>query len=236
MNTFHLVSTLLIRKKIVHLSRGCDNSGMTADAELRLRADARRNRDQIIAAAKQVFAEEGPEAPMEEIARRAGVGVGTLYRRFPDREALIRGVARHNFGAVLDEARAAAAEEPTAWQALVRLIGRSSELQLSVQLGLVSPLARQAIRSDPATAEYREAILTELDAIVRSAQAEGTLREDIGTGDVALIVSMLLRPMPLADGESAAMMRERVAALLVDGLRPGSPLPGRPITGAELRP
>ncbi|NKQ58936.1 TetR/AcrR family transcriptional regulator [Amycolatopsis sp. K13G38] len=209
---------------------------MTADAELRLRADARRNRDQIIAAAKQVFGESGPEAPMEEIARRAGVGIGTLYRRFPDREALIRGVARDNFAAVLAEARAAAAEEQTAWQALVRLIGRSSELQLSVQLGLVSPVARQVIRSDPATAEYREAILSELDDIVRAAQAEGALRDDVGTGDVALIVSMLLRPLPLADGESATLMRERVAALLVDGLRPGTRLPGRPITGAELRP
>src|SRR5690349_16231486 len=97
---------------------------MTAEPET-LRADARRNREQIIAAAKKMFLEFGPDVPMEEIARGAGVGVGTLYRRFPDREALIRAVARDNFEVVLAEARTVAAEEPSAWQAIVRLLTRS---------------------------------------------------------------------------------------------------------------
>jgi AcrR family transcriptional regulator len=59
---------------------------MTVDSATVLQADARRNRDQILAAAKERFAAQGPDVPMEEIARAAGVGVGTLYRRFPDRE------------------------------------------------------------------------------------------------------------------------------------------------------
>ena len=82
---------------------------MTAEAT-GLRADARRNRDQIVAAAKQWFAVQGPDVPMEEIARAAGVGVGTLYRRFPDREALIRAVVRESLTISVAEARAALEE------------------------------------------------------------------------------------------------------------------------------
>ncbi|HVW44661.1 MAG TPA: helix-turn-helix domain-containing protein [Amycolatopsis sp.] len=207
---------------------------MTADTYPRMRADARRNRDQIIAAAKKIFGRSGTDVPMEEIARQAGVGVGTLYRRFPDREALIRAVAHESFRAVLTEARAAADEEPTAWAALVRLLGRSRELQLSMQLALTSRLARQVIRSDPATTEFQEAIVGELDRIVRAAQAEGSLRTDVGTGDVGVIFSMLLLSTPTVDDETADLRRSRMLALLVDGLRPGTPLPGRPITGDEL--
>ena len=113
-------------------------NGMTADPETTLRADARRNRDQILAAAKNIFAVSGPEVPMEEIARAAGVGVGTLYRRFPDRDALVRAVAMDNFERVLIDARVIAAEETSSWRALERLLRQSVELQLSVQLAMVS--------------------------------------------------------------------------------------------------
>src|SRR4051812_21699365 len=99
-----------------------------------LRADARRNRDQIITTARSVFAERGYDVPMDEIARAAGVGVGTLYRRFPDRDALVRAVATDSLTRIVGEARAAEAEEPTAWQALVRFLTRSAELQVSVQI------------------------------------------------------------------------------------------------------
>lgn len=77
---------------------------MTTDATPRLRADARRNRDRIIAAARTVFTERGTEVPMEEIARAAGVGTGTLYRRFPDRDSLISAVGQDVFQRVLEEA------------------------------------------------------------------------------------------------------------------------------------
>jgi AcrR family transcriptional regulator len=202
----------------------------------RLRADARRNRDQIIAAAKTAFAELGPDVPMEEIARRAGVGVGTLYRRFPDREALIRAVAQQNFGAVLDDARAATAEEPTAWAALVRLMGRSRDLRLSVRLAVLSPRAWVAIRDDPQTRQFRDGIMAVLDELVRGAQAEGMLRADVGSGDVAALVSLLLRRVPAADDEMAELILERALVLILDGLRahPGSPLPGRPMTTSDL--
>src|SRR6187399_897515 len=130
---------------------------MTAEPET-LRADARRNREQIIAAAGKMFLESGPDVPMEEIARSAAVGVGTLYRRFPDREALIRAVAQHNFKVVLDDARNAAAEEPTAWEAIVRLLSRSLELRLSVKLAVMSPATWAVIQNDEQTEDFRDEI------------------------------------------------------------------------------
>ncbi|MGI6876211.1 TetR/AcrR family transcriptional regulator [Amycolatopsis sp. 3B14] len=208
---------------------------MTA-SETRLRADAQRNRDQIVAAARQVFAAAGPDVPMEEIARAAGVGVGTLYRRFPDREALIRAVARESFAQVLADAREAAAEEPSAFDALVRVVGRSHQLQASVQLALVSERAREILKGDPETAASRDALMAELDAIVQAAQAEGSIRADVGTGDVAILFSLVLRQPPAVD-DPALLAFERAAAIMLDGLRSssGSPLPGRPITGEDLR-
>ena len=209
---------------------------MTADPETPLRADARRNRDQIIAAARTIFAEQGADVPMEEIARAAGVGVGTLYRRFPDRDALISAVARDNFGRVLNEARAAIDEEPTAWEALVRLLRQSRELQLSMQLAMISPMAAKVISEDPLTAEFRRAFLSELDTVVHAAQADGVLRKDIDTGDVAMLFMLLLRQISTHHNDAVRTAPERCMALMLDGLRaqPGSPLPGRPLTSDDV--
>src|SRR4051794_32627452 len=85
-----------------------------------LRADARRNREQLLEAARDVFVEHGPNAPLDEIARRAGVGIATLYRRFPDRESLMRAVVLDVLARVGHQARLAQAEEPDALAALIR--------------------------------------------------------------------------------------------------------------------
>src|SRR5512133_1407 len=83
-----------------------------------LRRDARRNRDQILATARDVFLDRGPDAPLDEIARRAGVGNATLYRRFPDRQSLLHAVVLDVFHTVGHEAQLALAEEPDAFGAL----------------------------------------------------------------------------------------------------------------------
>jgi AcrR family transcriptional regulator len=206
------------------------------DPGVRLRADARRNRDQILAAARIEFAECGPDVPMEEIARQAGVGVGTLYRRFPDRQALIRAVTQDNFAEVLAETKAAVAEEPTAWDALVRVVRQSRNLQLSVQLMILSPQAGATIRDDPMTGEFRTELFATLDTLVRRAQEEGTLRDDIGTGDVTTLLSLLLRRTPANSGSIDWVAAERALILMLDGLRarPGSPLPGSPLRAEDL--
>jgi AcrR family transcriptional regulator len=201
-----------------------------------LRADARRNRDQIVAAAKQWFAVQGPDVPMEEIARAAGVGVGTLYRRFPDREALIRAVVRESLTTSVAEARAALAEEPTAWQALVRVLRQSRELRLIVRLTTAAQPAKTIVKDDDESSELRRAMIEVLDNVVHAAQAEGSLRTDVDTGDVSMLFTLLVRQVPLPDEETAELARERCTALVLDGLRAhtGTPLPGRPLTAADV--
>ncbi|VVJ24412.1 Putative TetR-family transcriptional regulator [Amycolatopsis camponoti] len=211
---------------------------MTADPETTLRADARRNRDQILAAAKTIFAVSGPEVPMEEIARAAGVGVGTLYRRFPDRDALVRAVAMDNFERVLIDARTIAAEETSPWRALERLLRQSVELQLSIQLAMVSHRALVILKGDPEVRRLRDEILEVVDDFVRGAQAEGKLRPDVGAGDIAILFATLLRQVRAKAPEIAEMAARRCVGIMIDGLSafPSTELPGRPITSADLEP
>lgn len=210
---------------------------MVADSATRLRADAQRNRDQILVAARAMFAQQGPDTPMEEIARAAGVGVGTLYRRFPDREALICAVAQESFAQVLADARAASMEEPTGWAALERLVARSHQLKVSVQLALVSERARGILRHDPKTVELRDALLDELAQIVATAQEEGTMRRDASAGDIAMLFSLLLRQSPAADSSEEQGL-DRAVTIMFDGLRTGPHglLPGHPLTAENMRP
>ncbi|MGN9788867.1 TetR/AcrR family transcriptional regulator [Nonomuraea sp. ZG12] len=209
---------------------------MAASPEIRMRADARRNRDQILAAARAMFAAQGSDVPMEEIARTAGVGVGTLYRRFPDRESLIRAVAKESLAQVLQDARAASAEEPTGWDALKRLIAKSHQLQVSFQLAWSSSRVREILQVDPEIGEIRNTLMAEIAQMVKNAQTEGTMRPDIGVGDMAVLFVLILRQSPAMDalGTFAA---ERTVAIMLDGLRARSngELPGHPITMEELR-
>src|SRR5712691_799585 len=96
-----------------------------------LRADARRNLEHVLAAAREVFVEQGADAPLDEIARRAGVGIATLYRRFPDREALVRAVALDVLARTAHEARSAEAEEADPFDGLARYMHRALDLRIS---------------------------------------------------------------------------------------------------------
>jgi AcrR family transcriptional regulator len=209
---------------------------MSAELRAPLRSDARRNLDQILAAAKELFAEQGAQVPMEEIARRASVGVGTLYRRFPDRVALIRAVAQTTFVGVVAGTKAAIAEEPTAWDALGRILRQSAELRLSMRLMASSPTAIAVIKADPEVARCRRELVELLDGVVRAAQAEGTLRRDVGAADVALMAAATLHPTRGLSEDAAEQIPDRMLVVLLDGLRAGrsSRLPGRPITLSDL--
>jgi AcrR family transcriptional regulator len=233
----HLSSTVTNRKQSVQLWHEWDNPRMsTPDVDLPLRADARRNRDQILVAARAIFAEQGVEVPMEEIARRASVGVGTLYRRFPDREALIRAVFRDSFQAVADEIRAALAEEPTGWDALVRIMRLSERLRLSMSMHVKSPRVSAVVRADAVTERLRQDLLEIFDRVVRQAQDEGTLRRDVGVGDLAMMFVSVVHQTHAVAAEAAGLAPGRVLAIMLDGLRTPAPgdLPGRPLTRADL--
>jgi AcrR family transcriptional regulator len=210
---------------------------MSENPEPPLRADARRNREQILRSAKEVFAEQGPDASVEEIARAASLGVGTLYRRFPDRETLIQAVGEDILTNALKEARAAVAEEPTAWDALVRILRPSQELRLSIQLGMASPTARAALSDDPSTHEMRRSMLDLLDEVVHAAQREGSLRADIDTGDVAMVFVLLVKHVSLPRSMTLATASERCMTLMLDGLRArpdAATMPGSPLTRSDL--
>ena len=202
-----------------------------------LRADARRNRQQIIEAAAKAFAEDGGEVPMEEIARRAGVGVGTLYRRFPDRDALVLAVAQESIAGVVAQIRAVVEQEPRAWDALVKSMSYSRELKLSLRpTTSASAAAAEAVRSDPLIRDLRREFGELITRLVSAAQREGSLRDDVGAGDVAHLFTLVYRATethPLGTFDLAA---RRALGVVLDGLRvgPHGELPGRPLTPEDL--
>lgn len=205
-----------------------------------MRADARRNRDQILLAARDVFAEQGPNAPLDEIAARAGVGIGTLYRRFSDRRALQRAVALDVLRRSGHEARLALAEEPDAFHALVRYMHRALDLRVAV---VISTLMEQIPMEEDEMLHTRDASSQPIQDMIAQAQAEGTLRPDVAFGDIGLLIVRLSRPLPAPiSREMSDRLAHRHLDLLIDGLRahpgqstPGTPLPSPALELADLR-
>ncbi|MFC4112470.1 TetR/AcrR family transcriptional regulator [Nonomuraea zeae] len=200
-----------------------------------LRADARRNREQIIETARAVFAEQGPGATMDEIAQHAQVGVGTLYRHFPDREALIHAVLADGLDRMVALADAARSEETWAWDALSRFVHGCAELRLDL---LVSVAGAQVHRvaATPEIGEGRARLLDALDRIVAAAHGEGALRTDVGAGDVMGAIGLLVRGLPTLPADLGEELRERTVRLVLAGMRahPAPAPPGTAMTAGEL--
>jgi AcrR family transcriptional regulator len=202
-----------------------------------LRADAARNLRRILTAAAEAFADEGGEVPMEEIARRAGVGVGTLYRRFEDREALVVAVVQDSFATLLGTMRTAQEEEPSAWDALVRGMSSSQELRLSTPP--TSPLlaaSRAALENDPGIRSLYREFIELLERLVEQAQDEGSLRVDVGAGDVAQLFALAYRASRPDGRPRSDLASSRALAVILDGLRTSAhtPLPGEPLSPQDL--
>jgi len=185
-------------------------------AQPRRRADARRNVDALLEAAKTVFATSGVDAPAKEITDLAGVGVGTLYRHFPQRADLVKAVVESGIDAVADAGPALlAAHEPV--EALTRWVRRFTEL-LATKRGLASALHS----GDPAFAglpgyflqRLGPALATLLDAAV----ADGTVRADVSAEDLLHAITQLSQPVPGRTLEH----NQRIVAVLLDGLRRGA--------------
>jgi AcrR family transcriptional regulator len=204
-----------------------------------IRADARRNRERLLAAARDVFVEQGVDAPLEDVARRAGVGIATLYRRFPDRNALMRAVALDVLGRVTLEARAALAEEPDAFRALSRYLHRCLDLRIAAVMPVLA--GQLALAEDRELERARDELAPLYEGMVAAAQRDGLLRADVAPGDIGLMVIRLARPLagsfprPLDDS-----LAHRHLDLLLDGLRAGrpgatTPLPGPTLTIDDLR-
>ncbi|MET9466061.1 TetR/AcrR family transcriptional regulator [Streptomyces sp. NPDC006544] len=203
---------------------------MPNDSPKPLRADAARNVEKIVRAARDVYAEVGPDAPLDEIARRAGVGIATLFRRFPDKAALLRAVLDQQFTQDVLPAidRALADEDPR--HGLTVVI--EAALTSAADEHHVLTAARNAgVFSAETGARFFDA----LDPLVARGQRAGVIRGDLVPDDLKRIMSMLVSVLwtmdPAEDGW------RRYMTLVLDGLNPSaaSPLP-RPAPPLLRRP
>lgn len=195
-----------------------------------LRADAEERRRRILAAAHEIFAEQGLDVPMERIARAACVGVGTLYRRFPDRTALAIAVVEENLGQLISSTRAELARSASAWEVLAGFLNHPRQvLTMRPQLALAPEIAR-AVREDAGLRALQSELYALIAEVVDAARAEGSLRPDVGPADVALLFAAIRRPVAVRDGIDE-VASDRLRALVLDALAAGprSPLPHEPL-------
>lgn len=177
------------------------------------KAEAERNDRIVLRAAREVFCELGYDAPMSAIAERAGVGMGSLYRRYRSKEELARRLCTVGMENTLALAEGALAEEPDGWSALVRFLRDS----VSGEVGAMGRFAG----TFPVTAEMVE--LSQrggdaMQAILDRARDEGSLRRGVTAGDLVLLLDLLRTPRAV-DPHRASELRERYLAVLLDGLR-----------------
>ncbi|MBC9727866.1 TetR/AcrR family transcriptional regulator [Streptomyces sp. TRM68367] len=212
-----------------------------------LRVDAQRNLEHVLRAAREVFGELGYGAPMEDVARRARVGVGTVYRRFPSKDVLVRRIAEEETSRLTDQARAALGQEDEPWSALSRF------LRTSVASGAGRLLPPQVLRVgvaedgtdgagearvpqqrvQPGSGGLRlvpeqstvsavddagaAALLEVVGQLVERARAAGELRPDVSVSDVLLVIATAAPSLP--DAEQQAAASERLLDILLEGLR-----------------
>jgi AcrR family transcriptional regulator len=200
----------------------------------RLRADATRNRERIVAAAQEAFIEFGPDVPLDEIARRAGIGNATLYRHFPDRRELARGVVLAVLATMAAKAKVIMDGAPDAFTALEGFIHGAVEWKVGA---LCPMLAEWMDMDDPEIATALGQLDIVVEEVVHSARAEGSLRSDVGPGDIMIITSQVARPLPGAAPEDHGYFVHRHLQILLDGLRnpQRSTLPGAPATLQDIR-
>ncbi|MGD0698627.1 MAG: TetR/AcrR family transcriptional regulator [Trebonia sp.] len=199
-----------------------------------LRRDAERNRQRILAAAAEVLSERGLDATLDEVARAAGVGVGTVYRRFPDKESLIEALFRDRIDAMVTAAEQALTE-PDPWQALVSYLDFAIEL-MAGNMGLRQLLMFSTYGKERVT-YARGRMQPVVSKLVERAQESGDLRSDFAGTDVKMIVFMLSSVAAYAANSRPDLWR-RYLALVVDGLRPArgtlSELPSSAPTAEDL--
>jgi AcrR family transcriptional regulator len=176
-----------------------------------LRADARRNRARILEAARLVFASQGLDAQMDDVARRAEVGVGTVYRHFPTKERLLRDLVRERLLAVAVLADAALARED-AWAGFCELMWGAAEINAHDRLFSEA----MATREDVALLVAECGLAGRIDELMARARHQGGLRPDAGLGDIRLAMCGLgavVRACPEPG------MWHRYLSLVLDGLR-----------------
>jgi AcrR family transcriptional regulator len=198
----------------------------------RLRADAARNRDKLLTAAVHVFGERGLDAPLEEIARRAKVSIGTLYNHFPTRQDLIDAILPERLAA-LERIAAEALADPDPWDGLVRFLSGLFELQARDH-GLNDALVRR-FPDDSAVAAACRSGFAQAELLIERVRRSGRLRPDFDTRDLVTLMWAMSRVIQEST-EVAPQAWRRHLAFVVDGLRAEAahPIEVPPLTDDQL--
>jgi len=196
-----------------------------------LRADARRNLVRVLDAAREVFAEQGIDAPVTEIADRAGVGVGTIFRRFPTKDDLLVAVVEQRTQQLI-EAADLALESPDPGAALRGFMETATAMQISdvcwCEAG-ADLFEREGIR------ELTDVLVGKIGELLTSAQTAGQIRSDVRALDIpVLLMAVAKSGLMLEDAVPGAW--KRYLAIILDGLRPEAarPLPRRPLSRRQF--
>ncbi|MCQ6555698.1 TetR/AcrR family transcriptional regulator [Streptomyces sp. C10-9-1] len=200
----------------------------------RPRADALRNRERIVSAAREMFVEHGPQVPLDEIARRAGVGNATLYRHFPERSDLVREVVVSVMSRTTEQAGSAAATEADPFAALRHFVHAAAD----ERIGALCPMLSGAFDADhPDLHAGRGELEAAVQGLVERAQKAGRMRSDVAVGDLLVALSQLTRPLPGTACPNMDRFVHRHLQLFVDGLEAParSELPGSAATLDDLR-
>jgi len=187
-----------------------------------MRADARRNRERVLAAARECFAEHGLDAQVDDVAQRAGVGVGTVYRHFPTKDALARALADDHFERIEGIIRDAL-EVEDAWEGFSQFVWRSVDI-LAADRGLAQVVAERPEEME-AAALASEGLQSGIEALVARGKAAGVLRADLEWWDIPMTMCVLGHAVQKTGPN---MNLARYVTLLLDGLRPcddNTPLP-----------
>ncbi|MGV9878917.1 TetR/AcrR family transcriptional regulator [Streptomyces sp. NPDC003006] len=204
----------------------------------RPRADALRNRERIVAAAREMFVEYGPDVPLDEVARRAGVGNATVYRNFADRAELVREVVlfvTDRVAAHAEQGIATAAADASASFAALRTFVHAAADE---RIGALCPMLSSVFDHDhPDLLDARERLEQSIEDLVGRARAAGQLRTDIAVGDLMIALSQLGRPLPGTACPNMDRFVHRHLQLFLDGLMAParSELPGEAATLEDLR-
>jgi len=180
-----------------------------------LRADARRNRERVLEAARAAFGAEGSDVSLDDIARRAGVGAGTVYRHFATKDALFEAVVLDRIGELVEEAHALA-DDPDpgrAFLSFVELLAREGALKRD----LVETLSSDGIRLQVGEAPAVRALVDGLGELLARAQYSTAVRRDINVSDVMALMTGTAYAMCLSRSDDE--QSRRLLAIMSDGLR-----------------
>jgi AcrR family transcriptional regulator len=179
-----------------------------------MRADALRNRDRLTTAAAELFTERGVDVPLEEIARRAGVSIGTLYNHFPNRGALLDAVLPERL-AEIDRLAEASMADPDPWRGFAGFLDGLFAIQARDR-SMNEAISRRPVGAVDVAAECGRTGGV-LDSVVRRARETGVLRPDFGSDDLATLVWAMSKVIAMSDGDAAIWRRH--LGFVLDGLR-----------------